>query len=168
MKSSEKMPLGLAVGIAFGLLTAGCGGGPAVPPAASKTSDSPPIAVSAPKSVPPGAPKAGTEGPTLSPLAYDPKGRRDPFAPISTAREKAAGLDVATVKLVGVIRGGHLLALVEAPDGLGYILKPGDVLGNGRVMDVTLGSVTFSVPGAAAAPGSEKRETNVTLNLSRE
>ena len=48
-----------------------------------------------------------------------------------------AGLNVSAVKLAGVVGAGSLLALVEAPDGIGYILKPGDALGDGRVTGIT-------------------------------
>jgi Tfp pilus assembly protein PilP len=95
-------------------------------------------------------------------LTYEPKGRRDPFSPVQVAVEKG-GLDVATTKLVGIIQGHQPLALVEAPDGLGYILKTGDVLGNGRITDITANSVTFAVAGRAG-----QRETSLTLRLVKE
>ena len=45
------------------------------------------------------------------------------------------GLEVATTKLTGIVRGaGTTLALVETQDGIGYILKPGDTLGDGRLV----------------------------------
>jgi hypothetical protein len=59
-----------------------------------------------------------------------------------------------------VVRGRVLLALVEAPDGIGYILKPGDVLGDGRVTDVTTASVTFVV-----APKPGQPASTVTLKI---
>jgi hypothetical protein len=43
------------------------------------------------------------------------------------------------------------MALVETADGLGYILKPGDTLGDGRLVQVGQDSVVFSV---AARRGS--------------
>jgi Tfp pilus assembly protein PilP len=89
-------------------------------------------------------PKEPEAGPPLPAIAYEPQGRRDPFvAPPVVGDHK--GMSVLTLKLAGVIRGRTLLALVEAPDGVGYILKPGDVLGNGRVTDITQSSITFAV-----------------------
>jgi Tfp pilus assembly protein PilP len=80
------------------------------------------------------------------PVAYEAKGRRDPFREPVTGVEVKGGLTVAEVKLVGILYGRQgPMALVEAPDGLGYILRPGDLLGNGRVLEVGLESVTFSV-----------------------
>ena len=94
-------------------------------------------------------PKEPEPGPPLPPFSYDPKGRRDPFVPISLAKDKP-GLSIMTFKLAGVIRGRTLLALVEAPDGLGYILKPGDTLGDGRVTEITQSAVTFAVAAKTA------------------
>lgn len=117
---------------------------------------------------PPGAPKPAAlpkeppAGPPLAPLNYDAKGRRDPFVPVSLVKEKA-GLSVTSLKLAGVIRGRTLLALVESPDGLGYILKSGDSLGDGRVTDITQSSVTFAV---AAKPG--QAPTTATLRLAQD
>ncbi len=107
-------------------------------------------------------PKEPEPGPPLPPLTYDAKGRRDPFVAISLAKDKP-GLSVTTLKLAGVIRGRTLLALIEAPDGLGYILKPGDVLGDGRVTDITQRSVTFAV---AAKAGDAA--TTATLRLAQD
>jgi hypothetical protein len=154
--------------LALGCLAAGCGGAPATPPVVNKAA----AAVQQPAAVtgapvkpasPAVLPRIPDPGPPLSPLNYEAKGRRDPFAPVQVVVAQKTGLDVGAAKLVGVIQGDKLLALVETPDGLGYILKPGDVLGNGRVTDVSAGSVTFGV----ASRGAEK-DTNVTLRLVKE
>ncbi len=90
----------------------------------------------------------------LEPLAYDPKGRRDPFASLATV-EGGKGLTVAAVKLVGIVHGRQgRLALVEAPDGLGYILRNGDQIGDGRVVEIGRDSLTFSVTPRPGLPGT--------------
>jgi len=100
-------------------------------------------------------------GPALSPMAYDTKGRRDPFSPIPPVRGEAKGLNVSAAKLVGIVHGRQgPLALVDAPDGVGYILRNGDVLGNGRVVGITGTTVTFAVPAQA-----DEGPTTVTLRL---
>jgi hypothetical protein len=102
-------------------------------------------------------PGAGRE---LPPLAYDAKGRRDPFQPISLAGE-SRGINVTAAKLVGIVRSSQgALALVEGPDGVGYILRNGDGLGNGRVTGITATTVTFAV-----APQPGQGATTVTLRL---
>ena len=116
-------------------MAAGCGGGDA-----SATAATPPWHRRAPAAAAPRRPAANREPETskaLPPIAYEPKGRRDPFTPIFVGKDNA-GLSVSAVKLTGVVGGGGgLMALVEAPDGIGYILKPGDVLGDGRVTGIT-------------------------------
>jgi hypothetical protein len=140
-------------------LLGGCSGTepPAAPP-------KPPTPAATP--VTPAAPGASIVRPldpgagrTLPPLAYDAKGRRDPFTPVSLAGE-SKGINVTAAKLVGIVRAPRgNLALVEGPDGVGYILKSGDGLGNGRVTNITATTVTFAV---AAQPG---QATTVTLRL---
>src|SRR5262245_27868497 len=160
--SSLRASIGTLV---VGVLAVGCGAGPSVPVVASNVPQPQRAATpSAPSPKPgaPAAPRASESAQVLPPLTYDPKGRRDPFTPIQIAKEKVAGIDVSSVKLVGVINGSQLLALVEAPDGLGYIVKSGDVLGNGRVTEVAPTSITFAVAGA------DKKDASLTLRLVRE
>jgi len=144
-------------------LLAACGG--AEPPPAPPKPPVPAAAPAAPNV--PAGPGASTvrpldpaAGPVLPPLAYDAKSRRDPFSPVSLALE-AKGINVTAAKLVGIVHGrAGTLALVEGPDGVGYILRNGDALGNGRVTGITGSAVTFSV---AAQPG--QGPTSVTLRL---
>jgi len=167
---AHRLGLGLLV-----LLLAACGGGgpggpdaggarpiPGAqlqPPTAATLPESPAsTAAGGPSAV---LPKAPEPGPALAPKGYEVKGRRDPFVPVALKPRDAGkgGIDVTTFKLVGVISGRSLLALVEGPGGIGYILKPGDVLGDGRVTDITPTSVTFAVSGEG------QRATSVTLKL---
>ena len=65
------------------------------------------------------------------------------------------GLTVAATRLTGIIRSNRsALALVEAPDGIGYILKPGDTLGDGRLLEIGSDSVVFAVAAKAGAPSN--------------
>jgi hypothetical protein len=147
--------------LAAGIWLGGCSG--AEPPAPPSK---PPAPAAAP-AAPPAAPGAATVRPldpgagrALPPLAYDSKGRRDPFAPVSIARENR-GINVTAAKLVGIVRSAQgALALVEGPDGVGYVLRNGDGLGNGRVTAITATTVTF----ALAAQPSQGPST-VTLRL---
>jgi Tfp pilus assembly protein PilP len=107
-------------------------------------------------------PKEPEPGPPLAPKSYEVKGRRDPFVPIALPKPKdtKGGIDVSIFRLVGVIQGPTLLALVEGPDGVGYILKPGDMLGDARLTEVTLTSVVFTVD-----PLGGQRPASITLRL---
>ncbi|MGH7355323.1 MAG: hypothetical protein ACRELS_12220, partial [Candidatus Rokuibacteriota bacterium] len=81
---------------------------------------------------------------------YEAKGRRDPFQIIERV-EGPGGQSVASARLTGIVRGQQTLALVEAQDGIGYILKTGDTLFDGRVVEIGSDSVVFAV---TAKPGS--------------
>ena len=81
---------------------------------------------------------------------YDAKGRRDPFTIIERI-EGPGSMSVASAKLTGIVRGRQTLALVETQDGIGYILKTGDTLFDGRVVEIGSDSVVFAV---TAKPGS--------------
>ncbi len=147
------------------LLAAGCGGSPTAPPAAPTqaprpVSPAPQSPVAAPGAVPVSAPAPASPVaavPAQGPMApagasaaaaapgYDSKGRRDPFETLETREGTSAPL-VASAKLAGIVRSPRgPMALVETADGLGYILKPGDTLGDGRLVQVGQDSVVFSV-----------------------
>jgi Tfp pilus assembly protein PilP len=81
---------------------------------------------------------------------YDPKGRRDPFVVVERG-EGPAGQSVASARLTGIVRGQNILALVETQDGIGYILRTGDTLFDGRVVEIGSDSIVFAV---TAKPGS--------------
>jgi len=119
---------------------------------------------SSPPSVPPKPPGASSQGPAAAAAApaevvvavpkYDPKGRRDPFETLEI-REGSGGLTVAATRLTGIVRSNRVaLALVEAPDGIGYILKPGDTLGDGRLLEIGSDSVVFVVAPKTGAPSN--------------
>jgi hypothetical protein len=92
--------------------------------------------------------------PTISVPKYESKGRRDPFETLEI-REGAGGLTVASTRLTGIVRSNRVaLALIEAPDGIGYILKPGDTLGDGRLLEIGSDSVVFVVTAKAGAPNN--------------
>ena len=146
---------------------AACGGSPPPPPAAAAK---PVAAIPGPApaaSLPakPAAPAAATPGtvqpaplvgvptvPQATGANYEPKGRRDPFLPPDlTGGPK--GLEVSTTKLTGIVRSARTtLALVETQDGIGYILKPGDTLGDGRLLEIGADAVTFTVPTKPGSP----------------
>jgi hypothetical protein len=153
--------------LSVGWLATSCGGASPVPPAVNKVLAAETATTAAATTHRPVAPavmpRAPEPGPPLLPLTYEPQGRRDPFTPVVLPAVDKSGLDVATTRLVGIIQGRQLLALVEAPDGFGYMLKSGDALGNGRITDITANSVTFAVAGRVG-----QREASLTLRLVRE
>jgi hypothetical protein len=143
-------PRVLALAAATSLVLVAWGSGAAQPVPA------PPAAATPPR---PMAPKDPDPGPALPPMSYEAKSRRDPFAPLVVV-SGGKGLTVGSAKLVGIISGPQPLALVETPEGIGYILKAGDTLGDGRVTEVGADSVSFAV-----APKPGEKAGIVTLRL---
>jgi hypothetical protein len=111
----------------------------------------------------PGAPTVGAPAvagenvppdPSAAVPKYQSRGRRDPFETLEV-REGSGGLTVAATRLTGIIRSNRsALALIEAPDGIGYILKPGDTLGDGRLLEIGSDSVVFAVTAKTGAPSN--------------
>jgi len=148
----------LVAAVAF-VQACGGGGAPPPPPPAPGPVATPPRPAAAPK--PAGGVKEPEPGPPIAPIPYGAGQQRDPFVTVVLPTERRAGLQVGSVRLVGVIQGrSQSLALVEAPDGIGYVLKSGDTLGDGRVTEIGANSVSFQV---TARPG--EKPTAVTLRL---
>lgn len=161
--SAARRTLSLA---ALGLALAACGAAPAAPPPPSPPVAAVPVVttstVPGPTMTAATAPVAATAPAPLVPAPsvpapsapkYEEKGRRDPFVSLEKAVAGPKGLDVATTKLTGIVQSARTtLALVETQDGIGYILKPGDTLGEGRVVEIGADTVVFSVEGRAGSP----------------
>lgn len=162
----------LVLGLAAALLVTGCGGGPAPATGARQPIPATQLAPASPATLPAPAapvataaavlPKEPEPGPPLAPRSYEVKGRRDPFVAISVPKPKEmkGGIDVTSFKLAGVIHGPSRLALLEAPDGVGYIMKPGEMLGDARITEIASTSVTFAVDTLGG-----QRPSSVTLRL---
>jgi hypothetical protein len=91
---------------------------------------------------------------------YEAKGRRDPFEPldIKVGSERST---VSAAKLTGIVQGSSgPTALVETSDGIGYILKPGDTLADGRVTEIGNNLVVFSL---APKPGGQSNRVVLKL-----
>ncbi len=110
-------------------------------------SDAPQQAVPPPTTKPRTAP-AVTSLPTVTEqkaeliYAYQPAGRRDPFMPIIIKEEKKAlagaktpleRFPISEFKLAGIVWGGlGYHAMLEGPDGKGYFVRVGTVIGPNR------------------------------------
>jgi hypothetical protein len=134
---------GVLMSVGFVVLLGACGSTPPAAPPKPPAASQPAAAVQAvPAEVVIAVPK------------YDPQGRRDPFETLEV-REGSGGLTVAATRLTGIVRSNRsALALVEAPDGIGYILKPGDTLGDGRLLEIGSDSVVFVVSPKTGAPSN--------------
>jgi hypothetical protein len=148
----------IGLGVATTLL-GGCGSPPPPPPVTVTPIPPRPVAATTPVQIPPPVVNP-LEGNTSDMPSYDAQGRRDPFE-VYEVREGSGGLTVSSTRLTGIVRNARTaLALVEAPDGIGYIVRQGDTLGDGTLTDIGLDSVVFAV---AAKPGAPA--TRVVLRL---
>ena len=120
----------------------------------------------------PAAP-APPPAPAAAPYVYEAKSRRDPFRPLirprvetAKARPKTglAALDVKELKLAGIIWGGRgYYALVEAPNGAGYVVRLNDTVGeDARVAKITSDAVMFEVR-TSPVPQSQARQVELRL-----
>lgn len=140
------------------LLLAGCGDEVAPPPAPK------PAPAPAPKKEPAPnqdatKPSAEAAPPTVE-YAYSPVGKRDPFrsvlddkqGPQETGQERPdcgplCKWELEQLKLVAVISGvSNPLAMVEDPNGRGYIVRRGTFVGkrNGKVTQIRAGEVVVT------------------------
>ena len=128
------------------------------------------------QSAPRPAVAAPPPAPAPAPYVYEAKGRRDPFRPLikprvetAKARPKTglAALDVKELKLAGIMWGGRgYYALVEAPNGAGYVVRPNDTVGeDARVAKITSDAVMFEV---RTSPVPQSQARLVELRLRKE
>ncbi|MGB2697117.1 MAG: AMIN domain-containing protein [Candidatus Zixiibacteriota bacterium] len=83
-------------------------------------------------------------------LAYENEGRRDPFIPLSQEIDLEFGEvplpSVENLKLVGTLEDGSgYKALLEDDRGYGYLLKGGDRVKNGYVVNVFQNKIFFQI-----------------------
>jgi hypothetical protein len=151
------------VSVAAALPLFACGTSPTPPPPAK------PAAVPAPSRTATAAKPATstTQAQATAPTAvstvavkYEAKGRRDPFAPLAV-QEGSKTATIAAAKLRGVVHGrSGILALVDTAEGIGYIVKQGDTLVDGRVVEISQDSVVFAV---APSPGASTNRVILRL-----
>ena len=160
----------LAGGVTL-LLNACSGGGPPTQSAPARPAQPAPAAKAA-------APPAETKAPppAAPPYVYEAKGRRDPFRPLIAPRAaepkkirrpttELGGLEVTELKLVGIVweRRGYY-ALVEAPNGKGYVLRLNDIVGeDSRVTKITPQGVTFEIKSAPTMQQAQARAMELRL-----
>ncbi len=147
-------PSSLAVLLA--LAVTGCSGQPppSPPPAAPPPPATPPVAA-APVAVAGGA---GTPEQALYVYSYNPLAKRDPFRSLveevrapngenTVCREPLCQWDLDQLTLVGLVTGeANPLAMVEDPQGRGYLLRRSTRMGKqgGKVTQILRDSVTVT------------------------
>jgi len=113
--------------------------------------------------------------------AYDPEGRRDPFAPIvsrmSTQLGQASNLPplerypISEYKLTGILWGGFgYNAMLEGPDGKGYFVHVGSLIGPNRavIKKITEDSLVLEEKFKNYMGTDDRREIIVNLRKKQE
>jgi type IV pilus assembly protein PilP len=92
---------------------------------------------------------------------YNPAGRRDPFMPIIVKKEVQKGI---------VWGGFGYNAMIEAPDGKGYFVRTGTVLGPNRgvVKRITQSTVIIEEKYKTFSGEVQRKEIVVELRKKRE
>ena len=113
-------------------------------------------------------------------FAYNPAGRRDPFAPLIVKQEKTSKLgdrppleryNLYEFKMMGVLWGGFgYNAMLEGPDGKGYFVRIGTVIGpnKGVVKKITQSSVIVEEKFKSLSGAPERKETVIELRKKQE
>ena len=98
--------------------------------------------------------------------------RRRPRAPTARPKTGLASLDPEDVKLTGVVwdQKGYY-ALVEAPNGLGYVIRTNDIIGDeARVTKITPEGMVLEVEARTDLPrqGGGRRLLEIKLRKEEE
>jgi type IV pilus assembly protein PilP len=129
----------------------------AQPPAAGTPAAASPatsVAGAPPAAAPGGPPQAQAAGGLLVPgsgFRYDPTGRRDPFKSLLQLEKKQRDIaslppiqqfDLEAAKVIGVVidPGRPPQAMIRAPNGQTFVVRPGTIVGKneGEVVEITM------------------------------
>ena len=162
-------PLLLAVLVAA---VAACGGSKPPPRPAAPTAAAASAAAQAP------APAADPKKPSEPEWSYSSAGKRDPFRTFLADLEKAQGalttrcatplgrFELEQLKIVAVVTGlEDPVAMVEAPNGVGYSVRRGACIGKngGVVASIRSGEIVVTEWAVRADGGRDKTQTVLRL-----
>jgi type IV pilus assembly protein PilP len=174
-KKRNKSVVLVTLSLLLGLAASGCSGSNQVPvtapkPIAAKPVQKP-VSLATPTDVGEKAPAA---------YSYNPQGRRDPFASIIVKEEKQAKMgdrpplerfNISEFKLTGVVWGGlGYNAMVEGPDGKGYFIHVGTVIGmnKGVVKKIMQNRMVIEEKFKNFSGETERREIVIELRKKQE
>lgn len=112
--------------------------------------------------------------------SYKPAGRRDPFAPIIVRDEKKEKALAASplerfplneFKLSGIVWGGFgYNAIMEGPDGKGYFVRVGTIIGQNRgvIRKITKDAIVIEEKFKNYMGETERKEIVVSLRKKQE
>ena len=160
---------------------------PPAPPQAGQMAPAPAATVSkpaAPSPAPPSGPAptqalpgttVATATPTTEGYAYDPKSRRDPFQSLTRMLKvdkknlempPLQRVQISDLKLLGIIWGGYgYYGLIQTPDGKGYTVKEGMLMGtnNGVITTITDKAIIVSEPSVDVMGNKSTKDLEILL-----
>ncbi len=113
-------------------------------------------------------------------FTYNPVGRKDPFAPIVTKEETKAKAgerpplerySLSEFKLTGIVWGGFgYNAMLEGPDGKGYFVRVGTIIGQNRgvVKKITQDKMVIEEKFKNFSGETERKEIVIELRKKQE
>ncbi len=163
--------------IALVALAAGCSGQQqAAPPPPAAPAAAP--AQKQPIASAPTATVASIEPKKADEYIYRAAGRRDPFAPIVSRQEKKSAVgpplerhNVTEFKLSGIVWGGFgYNAMLEGPDGKGYFVRVGTIIGpnHGVIKKITQNAIIVEEKFKNVMGETERKEIVVELRKKQE
>ena len=121
------------------------------------------------------APSITTVAATTPVYAYNPQGRRDPFTPLIIREEKKALVGARTpleryaiheFKLAGIVWGGlGYHAMLEGPDGKGYFVKTGTIMGPNRGVVKKITQNAMHVEEQYRDPSGQMKKKEIVIEL---
>lgn len=174
-KKHSKSILLVTLFLSFGMAASGCSGSNQTPATAPKPIAAKPVQT--PVSL---ATTTAVEEKAPAPYAYNAQGRRDPFASIIVKEEKQAKLgdrpplerfSISDFKLTGIVWGGFgYNAMMEGPDGKGYFIRVGTVIGlnKGIVRKITQDRMVIEEKFKSFSGETERREIVIELRKKQE
>jgi type IV pilus assembly protein PilP len=112
--------------------------------------------------------------------SYSPQGRRDPFAPLITKEETKARAgsrpplerySISEFKLTGIVWGGYgYNAMIEGPDGKGYFVRVGTIIGpnKGTVKKITKDTMEIEEKFKNMLGATERKQIVIKLRQKQE
>ena len=139
------------------------------------TTQKPPVSAPSSSATVTSAPSTTAAAAITPAYAYNPQGRRDPFTPLIIREEKKALVGARTpleryaiheFKLSGIVWGGlGYHAMLEGPDGKGYFVKTGTIMGPNRGVVKKITENTMLVEEQYRDPSGQVKKKEIVIEL---
>ncbi len=161
------------------LVGAGCSDSPKAPatPVPAGQPAKQPIVAAPPK---PASLQTQEAKESAAPYSYNPRGRRDPFMPLIVREEKKVKsadrpplerYNLTEFKLTGIVWGGFgYNAMFEGPDGKGYFVRTGTIIGQngGVIKKITKDSIVIEEKFKTFTGATQRKQIIIQLRKRQE